>query len=129
MPSATGPSVTGPQNPATPSGGQSHRTLIVARMNPADAPAIAAAFAESDAGELPGIVGVTRRDLFHFHGLYFHLIEAPTNVRNTVENVHEHPLFVDVSKKLGKYVSAYDPETWRTPGDAMAQSFYSWTAG
>ncbi|MGW0417292.1 TcmI family type II polyketide cyclase [Streptomyces collinus] len=24
------------------------------------------------------------------------------------------------------YVSAYDPETWRSPKDAMAQRFYVW---
>lgn len=119
----------GSQNPAGPAGDTAHRTLIVARMNPADAAAVAATFAESDAGELPAIVGVTRRELFRFHGLYFHLIEAPADIRNNVRDVHSNPLFVDVNTKLEKYITAYDPETWRSPRDAMAQSFYSWTAG
>lgn len=52
------------------------RTLIVARMHSGDAPAVAQIFGESDAGELPHMLGVRRRDLFHFHGLYVHLVEA-----------------------------------------------------
>ncbi|MCL9761432.1 TcmI family type II polyketide cyclase [Frankia sp. AiPa1] len=96
-------------------------------MNPADATAVAQTFAESDAGELPGIVGVTRRELFAFHGLYFHLIEASADVAPAVSDVRDHPLFVDVNRKLERYITAYDPDTWRGPRDAMARSFYHWT--
>jgi cyclase len=105
----------------------SHRTLIVARMNPDDEEAVAEVFAESDAGELPHLVGVARRELFAFHGLYFHLIEAADSINAPLANVREHPLFVDVNTKLAKYIAAYDPETWRGPRDAMARSFYTWT--
>jgi cyclase len=107
----------------------SHRTLIVARMNPADETAVAEIFGESDAGELPHLVGVSRRDLFSFHGLYFHLIEASSDVNRTLPDLREHPLFVDVNTKLEKHVAAYDPATWRGPRDAMAKPFYSWSAG
>ncbi|WP_307875090.1 TcmI family type II polyketide cyclase [Frankia nepalensis] len=106
----------------------SHRTLIVARMNPSDEQAVAQIFAESDAGELPHLVGVSRRELFAFHGLYFHLIEAEESINTPLANVREHPLFVDVNTKLEKYISAYDPETWRGPRDAMARGFYTWEA-
>jgi cyclase len=106
----------------------SHRTLIVARMNPSDEEAVAQIFSESDAGDLPHLVGVSHRELFAFHGLYFHLIEAPDSINAPLANVREHPLFVDVNTKLEKYISAYDPATWRGPRDAMARSFYSWTA-
>jgi cyclase len=106
-----------------------HRTLIVARMNSTDASAVASAFRESDAGDLPRLVGVTQRDLFHFHGLYFHLVEAPEPVERTLPAVREHPLFVNLNSRLEKYVTAYDPETWRGPRDAMADHFYSWKAG
>ncbi|MCK9900967.1 polyketide synthase [Parafrankia colletiae] len=104
------------------------RTLIVARMNPEDAGAVADVFAESDAGELPNLVGVARRDLFEFHGLYFHLIESRADIRGTLPPVRDHPLFLDVNSKLEKYIAAYDPQTWRGPRDAMARSFYTWLA-
>ncbi|SNQ45980.1 conserved hypothetical protein [Frankia canadensis] len=123
MPPADGP------HPAAAPSQPTHRTLIVARMDPADADAVAETFAESDAGELPGIVGVTRRELFAFHGLYFHLVDAPADIAPAVANVREHPLFVDVNRKLEKFIGAYDPATWRGPRDAMARSFYRWTAG
>lgn len=105
----------------------SHRTLIVARLNPSDEQSVADIFAESDAGELPHLVGVSRRELFTFHGLYFHLIEAEESISAPLADVRDHPLFVDVNTKLAPYVQAYDPATWRGPRDAMARSFYSWT--
>jgi cyclase len=104
------------------------RTLIVARMRPDDAPAVAQIFGESDAGELPHLVGVNRRDLFYFHGLYFHLVESRHDLDTALSSVRSGPLFADVNSKLAKYVSAFDPSTWRTPRDAMAQPFYSWVA-
>lgn len=105
-----------------------HRTLIVARMKPGDEAEVAGIFGESDKGELPHLVGVSRRNLFSFHGLYFHLIEASEDVRGTLPDVREHPLFVDVNTKLASYVTAYDPQSWRSPKDAMAHHFYEWTA-
>jgi cyclase len=106
----------------------SHRTLIVARMNPSDEESVAQIFSESDAGELPHLVGVSRRELFAFHGLYFHLIEAENSIKAPLANVREHPLFVDVNTRLESYITAYDPATWQGPRDAMARSFYTWTA-
>jgi cyclase len=96
-------------------------------MDPADAPAVARIFGESDAGELPHRLGVTRRTLFEFHGLYFHLVESAGDVSERLPAIRDHPLFVDVNTKLEGYVSAYDPQTWRGPRDAMARPFYSWT--
>ncbi|MEO3885612.1 TcmI family type II polyketide cyclase [Nonomuraea sp. KC401] len=104
------------------------RTLIVARMEPADADSVADIFADSDATELPGLVGVTRRTLFHFHDLYFHLAEAETDVPSRVDEVRQHRLFRDVSDRLAPYVLPYDP-SWRGPRDAMATPFYEWEKG
>ena len=106
----------------------SHRTLIVARMDPADADSVAKIFAESDAGQLPHMLGVTRRSLFQFHGLYFHLVEADEAIPPALEGVRRSPEFRDVDTKLSAHISAYDPITWRSPADAMARQFYSWTA-
>lgn len=106
------------------------RVLIVARMDQPDTDAVADIWAESDATELPHLVGVRRRSLFRFHGLYFHLIEAeqPTGTDARIEDVRRHPLFHDIDTKLAKYVTAYDEATWRGPKDAMADLFYSWQA-
>lgn len=106
----------------------SHRTLIVARMEPGEADAVAAIFAESDAGPLPRMLGVTRRSLFQFHGLYFHLVEARDAIPRALEEVRRTPQFREIDTKLSAHISAYDPTTWRGPADAMARQFYSWTA-
>lgn len=102
------------------------RTLIVARMKDGSHDAVAGLFAASDATDLPQRVGVRSRTLFEFHGLYFHLIEADAEVRERVDEVRHDPMFVNLSTDLEPYISAYDPNRWRSPSDAMARSFYHW---
>ncbi len=102
-----------------------HRTLIVARMDPANAQGVAQVFADSDATELPHMVGVTRRTLFAFHHLYFHLVEADEDISPRLYQAREHPLYQQINTRLGEFVSPYDPN-WREPKDAMAVPFYSW---
>ncbi|MFJ9681729.1 TcmI family type II polyketide cyclase [Streptomyces sp. NPDC101194] len=106
-----------------------HHALIVARMAPGSAPDIADLFAESDSSELPHLVGVTRRKLFQFGDVYLHLIESERPPGPEIAKVTEHPAFKDISEKLTAYVSAYDPQTWRGPKDAMAREFYHWERG
>lgn len=103
-----------------------HRALIVARMRPDSGPHIADIFADSDRGELPGLVGVRSRSLFQFGDVYLHLIETDEPAGPAVAKVSGHPEFVDISTRLEPYVSAYDPKTWRGPKDAMAREFYRW---
>ncbi|HEX4221152.1 MAG TPA: TcmI family type II polyketide cyclase [Pseudonocardiaceae bacterium] len=103
-----------------------HRTLIVARMNTDDADAIADVFAESDGTDLPHLVGVSRRTLFTFHDLYFHLVEAEQDISPNLYKARSHPLYGDINKKLGQFISPYDPN-WKEPKDAMADPFYLWT--
>jgi cyclase len=103
-----------------------HRTLIVARLQPEDREQVAKIFNESDSSELPAMVGVTRRTLFSFHGLYFHLVEADEDIRARLYGVREHPLFMDVNSKLAQYMRPYSPD-WREPKDSMAEVFYSWS--
>ena len=103
-----------------------HRSLIVARMKPDSAEGIAETFAASDSGELPRLIGVTGRSLFQFGDVYLHLIEAERPPGPEVAKMSGHPLFRDVSEQLTAYVSAYDPQTWREPKDAMAREFYRW---
>ncbi|MFD9893563.1 TcmI family type II polyketide cyclase [Amycolatopsis sp. NPDC059027] len=102
-------------------------TLIVARMTPDAADRVAGIFAESDRTALPGLVGVTRRQLFRYQGLYFHLFETDEGGPQRVEDVRGHELFVDVNEKLAEHIKPYDERTWRSPRDAMAERFYHWS--
>lgn len=103
-----------------------HHALIVARMAPQSAKDIADVFAASDRGELPHLVGVTKRSLFQFGDVYMHFIEAEQDPGPAIAKVAQHPEFVGISKRLEAFVSPYDPETWRSPKDAMARCFYQW---
>ncbi|MPY48860.1 TcmI family type II polyketide cyclase [Streptomyces acidicola] len=103
-----------------------HRTLVVAKMNPEDTEAVAKIWAESDATELPYMVGVSRRTLFRFHGLYFQLVEAEQDITENLYRARSHPLYQDIHTKLARFMTPYDPD-WREPKDAMAEAFYTWT--
>ncbi|MFD4791276.1 TcmI family type II polyketide cyclase [Streptomyces sp. NPDC058459] len=103
-----------------------HQGLIVARMAPGSAQDIAKIFTESDRGELPHLVGVRRRSLFQFGDVYMHLVESDSDPAPAIAKVAGHPEFRGISERLSAYVSAYDPETWRSPKDAMAERFYVW---
>jgi cyclase len=95
-------------------------------MDADHADAVAAIFADSDAGNLPHVLGVRRRSLFTFHDLYLHVTEAEDDLRERIASVRKDPAFTDVSRRLARYISAYDPLTWRGPDDAMARLFYTW---
>jgi cyclase len=104
------------------------RTLIVARMRQGSEEAVKHIFAESDMGELPRMLGVRERRLYHFHDFYFHSIESDEDLAVPLTEVRAHPLFADINKQLSEHVIAYDPATWRSPSDAMAREFYLWQA-
>ncbi|WP_018681844.1 TcmI family type II polyketide cyclase [Actinokineospora enzanensis] len=106
---------------------QQSRKLIVARMRDDDLTGIARIFAESDATELPHLVGVRRRTLFRFHDLYLHLIESEVDISADLAKVQQHPLYTDVSDRLRPFMAPYH-ESWRSPADAFAQQFYGWEA-
>jgi cyclase len=101
------------------------RTLIVARMAPNDGGAVAAAFARSDATELPGLLKVSRRTLFRFHDLYFHLVESAADIGSGLARLRDHPGYTALNTELKEYIRPYSPD-WQGPRDAMAEAFYSW---
>lgn len=103
------------------------RSLIVAKVLPTAEGRVAEIFAESDATELPRLVGVRHRSLYRLHDLYVHLLETESSGAGAVENARQHPEFVQVSDRLRPYISPYLP-TWRSPRDAMARCFYQWDA-
>jgi cyclase len=101
-------------------------TLIVARMAPEAKGDVARIFGRFDRTEMPALMGVRRRELFSYHGLYFHLQDFDGDGAAAIEQARSHPLFVDVSAALRPFISPYDPQTWRSPADAAAASFYRW---
>lgn len=104
------------------------RHLFVLRMPPENAPAVAALFAEHDQGDMPRVVGLTRRTLFRFNDLYMHLVEGPDDLLARLAAERERPDFRDIDGKLGAYLQRYDPENWRSIKDSGATPFYTWTA-
>ncbi|MCX5065184.1 TcmI family type II polyketide cyclase [Micromonospora lupini] len=103
------------------------RSLIVAKVVPTAEEQVADIFAESDATELPRLVGVRHRSLYRLHDLYVHLLDTEQPAQEAVEAARGHPEFVRVSDRLRPYVSPYLP-TWRSPRDAMAHCFYRFDA-
>ena len=104
-------------------------TLIVARMAHASAPQVAKLFRESDLGTaLPRELGVRRRSLFQYHDLYFHLVDFAGPADQAIRTGAELPDFRQLSDALSGFITPYDPQTWRSPADAMAQEFYRYEA-
>lgn len=102
-------------------------TLIVARLDPAHVAEVSRLFGESDAGELPHLVGVTSRTLFSYRGLYLHHIQAEAPVGPKLRELRDKPIYSGLNEALARLVVPYSPD-WREPGDAMATPFYHWEA-
>lgn len=106
-----------------------HSTLIVARMEPTASEPVARLFEEFDETHMPHRMGTRRRQLFHYRGLYFHLQDFDTDHgEQAIEAAKSDALFVRISNNLKEFITAYDPQTWRSPRDAVATRFYRWSA-
>ncbi|MET9592095.1 TcmI family type II polyketide cyclase [Streptomyces sp. NPDC006516] len=106
-----------------------HSTLIVARMAPTSAEKVAELFEAFDTTDMPGRMGTRRRQLFAYRGLYFHLQDfTQDDGAHRIEDAKADPRFVGISEDLKPFIQAYDPATWRSPADAMADRFYEWRA-
>lgn len=103
------------------------RNLFVLRIKPENAPEVARLFAEHDRGELPRVVGLTRRTLFRFHDLYMHLVEGD-DVLSRLGAARGRPEFQEINSRLEGYLNRYDPENWHDLTDSMATPFYTWSA-
>lgn len=104
------------------------RGVIIAKIRPGSEDRVAEIFAESDRSELPSLAGVTHRSLFVLQDVYVHYVEMEEDFEESVDQVRDHPLFKEISRRLDEYITPYDPETWRSPKDATATEFYSWDA-
>ncbi|RLK53967.1 TcmI family type II polyketide cyclase [Actinokineospora cianjurensis] len=106
-----------------------HSTLIVARLEPDSAEQVAGLFGAFDGTTMPHRMGTRRRQLFSYRGLYFHLQDFDgDDGGERIERARTDPRFVAISDDLKPFITPYDPATWRTPADAMAERFYHWTA-
>ncbi|MER6217083.1 TcmI family type II polyketide cyclase [Streptomyces sp. NPDC048387] len=106
-----------------------HSNLIVARMDVRSSAEVAKIFAEFDRTDMPQRMGTLRRRLFSYNGLYFHLQDfAEDDGGERIEQSRNDPRFMKISYDLQPFIQPYDPETWRSPADAMATRFYDWAA-
>jgi len=105
---------------------QVKRGVIIAKIKPGSEDKVAELFAESDPAELPQLARVTHRSLFVLEDVYVHYVEIEDDFGETVDQVRDHPLFKEISRKLDEYITPYNPETWRSPKDATAREFYTW---
>jgi len=104
------------------------RAVIVAKIKPDSEAQVAKIFAASDNSELPRLAGVRHRSLFVLDDVYIHLIEMDDDAERSIASIRDHPLFREISRQLEAYIQPYNPETWRSPKDAMAREFYTWDA-
>jgi len=95
---------------------------------PGAEPEVARIFAESDRTSLPGDIGVRERGLYTLRDLYVHVVDFDGEAQSAMAAANAHDGFHEVSDRLRPYVLPYDPETWRSPRDAMAHRFYHWRA-
>jgi len=104
------------------------RGCIIAKIKPGSEEEVAKIFAESDETELPALAGVRHRSLFVLNDVYVHYVEMDDDFQEKVDEIRDHPLFQEISRRLDEYIAPYDPETWRSPKDAQAREFYIWDA-
>lgn len=106
-----------------------YSTLIVGRMRPRSSAEVARLFGAFDQTDMPHRMGTLRRELFTYQGLYFHLQDfAGEHGGERIIQARSDPRFIKISEDLKPYIEAYDPDTWRSPADAMATRFYHWEA-
>ncbi|MFB9234653.1 TcmI family type II polyketide cyclase [Plantactinospora siamensis] len=104
-------------------------TVIVGRFKPGAEPDVARIFAESDAGALPGTLGVTGRWLYSIDDVYVHLLEQEKAAAEATRQSHnDKPAFTKIMQDLAPFVGPYRPDAWHGPADSVATPFYRWVA-
>ncbi|WET76812.1 TcmI family type II polyketide cyclase [Amycolatopsis sp. QT-25] len=102
-----------------------HRALMVRRWNPADRERITELFAEHDRTALPAQIGATRRTLFGFHDLYFHLIEGEDGFQQRLYTAVRDQRFKTIDGELAKLLLPYRTDE-PSMAQAQAEAFYDW---
>ena len=102
------------------------RGCIIAKIKPGSEEEVAKIFADSDKTDLPELAGVRHRSLFVLDDVYVHYVEMDDDFQEKVDEIRNHPLFQEISRRLDDHITPYNPETWQSPKDAQAREFYSW---
>ena len=105
----------------------SYRALMVMRMDPGHADAVAELFAEHDKGDMPYVVGISRRTLFRYQDLYMHLLEADADVFDKLLAARARTDFQEVNRRLSAYLERYAPDRMSELQDSKATPFYTWS--
>jgi hypothetical protein len=108
-----------------------HSTVIVNRVQDAVVPEVARLFAELDETDFPYQMGTRRRQLFTYHGVYFHIQDFELDNGSAVIDQawkDADPRFVKICADLDPLVKKYDPASWRSTADQIANRFYRWEA-
>jgi hypothetical protein len=107
------------------------RVLFIDRMNPQDADEVARIWKAHDATGLPEEIGVARRQLYRFHGLYVHLVEARDDVDDDLTDrifaARGAREFVETRDALARFLTPYSPE-FQNLKATRAEEFYRWQA-
>ncbi|WP_053700559.1 TcmI family type II polyketide cyclase [Streptomyces sp. NRRL F-5755] len=84
-------------------------------------------FHEFDSTEIPGLIGLRRRQLFIHQNIQIHLYDfAEKSDQIALEKVKSDPRMARLSVDLQPFVTPYEPETWNSPADSAASCFYCW---
>ena len=107
------------------------RVVFIDRMNPSDAGEVAKIWTAHDATPLPRVIGVHRRSLYRFHGLYIHMVEAaddvPGSLTDRIYDARTAPEFLQARDALEGFLRPYMADS-RTLRDTEAEEFYRWQA-
>ncbi|MFI9176332.1 TcmI family type II polyketide cyclase [Streptomyces lincolnensis] len=104
-----------------------YQALMIRTIDPRHMDDVARIFAEHDqTTDLPRRIGVRRRELFEFHGLYLHLVESDVPFMDRLLEARKDPQFIEVDRKLDAFLRPYRDDT-PTMAESRARSFYTWT--
>ncbi|GIM92601.1 TcmI family type II polyketide cyclase [Paractinoplanes toevensis] len=107
------------------------RVIFIDRMPTDNAAAVADAWSEHDRTDLPRLIGVRRRSLYAFHGLYVHVVDGAEGLeQDLTERIlssRADPSFVRIRDRLGRLLTPYRSDT-RSLADTRAEEFYRWEA-
>ena len=104
----------------------SYRALMVMRMAPGHADAVAELFAEHDKGDMPYVVGISRRTLFRTGPLHAPA-RGQTDVFDKLLAARARADFQEVNRRLSAYLQRYAPDSMTELQDSMATPFYTWS--
>ncbi|MFG2488765.1 MULTISPECIES: TcmI family type II polyketide cyclase [Streptomyces] len=101
--------------------------VTVSKMDQKSIPEVSNLFAEFDSTEIPGMIGLGRRQLFIHDGIQIHLYDfTEKSDQVALEKVKTDPRMGRLAIDLNPFVAPYEPTTWNSPADSAAFCFYDW---